>query len=73
MNDNGVNEMSKRLRAVLEPMKDAGLKRDLWPDVLRKMDQRGARVPWFDWVLMAGLGAAVLLFPRLLPALLYHL
>ena len=48
------------------------LGRDLWPAVLRKLDTRPARVPWYDWALI-GLGASVLLFfPELIFVLAYH-
>jgi hypothetical protein len=73
MMENNVNGMGKRLRSAMEPVEDAGPRRDLWPAVLKKMDERSVHVPWFDWVLLAGLAAAVLLFPRVLPALLYHI
>lgn len=73
MMENDLNGMGKRLRSAMQPVEDAGPQRDLWPAVLKKMDERSVRVPWFDWVLLAGLAAAVLLFPRVLPALLYHI
>jgi hypothetical protein len=31
-----------------------------------------ARVPWFDWALAALAGAALLIFPGIIPALFYH-
>jgi hypothetical protein len=73
MMENELNGMGKRLRRAMQPVEDAGPRRDLWPDVLKKMDERSVRVPWFDWALLAGLGAAVFFFPALLPALLYHI
>jgi hypothetical protein len=30
-------------------------------------------VPWFDWALLGITAAALLFFPALIPALLYHL
>ena len=49
------------------------LRRDLWPDVLRKLDDHPARVPWYDWALV-GLSAAMFLaFPRLVLVFAYHL
>ena len=73
MMENDLNGMGKRLRSAMAPVHDAGPQRDLWREVLKKMDERSVRVPWFDWVLLAGLGAAVFFFPGLLPALLYHI
>lgn len=49
------------------------LRRDLWPDALRKLDLRRVRVPWYDWALV-GLSAAMFLaFPRLVLVFAYHL
>jgi hypothetical protein len=51
----------------------AELRRDLWPDMLRQLEQSPVRVPWFDWALLAISGAAAIFFPALIPALAYHL
>ena len=49
------------------------LRRDLWPAVLRKLDARPGRVPWYDWALI-GLSASVFLFfPQLILVFAYHL
>jgi len=49
------------------------LRRDLWPDVLRKLGLRPVRVPWYDWAL-AGVSAAMFLaFPQLVLLFAYHL
>ena len=55
------------------PSVSTELRRDLWPDVLRKLDIRLVRVPWYDWALV-GLSAAMFLaFPRLVLVFVYHL
>jgi len=68
--------LRQRLRDA-EPPLDTPLAADLWP----RMRERLARtspardaglVPWFDWALVGVAGAAMLLFPALIPALLYH-
>jgi len=52
---------------------------DLWPDMLRKMRAEAApeaaqvHVPWFDWVLAAGLAGLLAAFPAAIPVLLYYL
>ena len=52
---------------------DTELRRDLWPDVLRKLDARPVGVPWYDWVLVA-LGAVMFVtFPQLIFVFAYHL
>jgi len=55
------------------PSVNTELRRDLWPDVLGKLDARQVRVPWYDWVLV-GLSAVMFLaFPRLALLFAYHL
>jgi hypothetical protein len=70
MNDKELREL---LKVAVPPVADVELERDLWPRMLQRLDQQPvARVPWFDWALAALLGAACLLFPGMIPALLYH-
>jgi hypothetical protein len=56
---------------------DAEPNRDLWPAMLRRMDEKSARtavsVPWFDWALAGGLLAFVSIAPRTIPVILYYL
>ena len=52
---------------------DGELRRDLWPAMLRRMEQGEQRVPWFDWALLGLVGASLLLAPQIIPVLLYHL
>jgi hypothetical protein len=56
---------------------DAELPRDLWPAMLRRMDEEGSRgaasVPWFDWALAGGLVAFAAIAPRTIPVILYYL
>lgn len=70
-------ENEKQLKALLKqallPVKDTELRRDLWPQMLRRFDEQPFRIPWFDWALAAVLAAALLFFPGTIPALLYHL
>lgn len=55
------------------PAVDAELRRDLWPDLLRRLDARPQKVPWYDWALAGGLAGAMVLFPKLVLLLAYHL
>ncbi len=69
-------KMKNLLKQAIAPMEDTELRRDLWPQMLRKLDEQPApllSVPWFDWALAAILGAALVFFPGAIPALLYHL
>ena len=58
--------------------------RDLWPDVLRRLDAEPApnqplpralpqRLPWFAWALIAGLVVFAVAFPATIPVFLYYL
>jgi hypothetical protein len=69
-------EMKDLLKQAIAPVKDTELRRDLWPQMLRKLDEQSApavSIPWFDWALAAILGAVLVFFPGSIPALLYHL
>lgn len=66
-------EIKGLLRGAISPVQNTELKRDLWPQMLRRLDSQPLRVPWFDWALGAVLAATLLLFPGTIPALLYHM
>ena len=75
---NEVNDQEMRalLREAIARVKDTELRRDLWPQMLRKLVEQPApvvSVPWFDWVLAAILSGVLVFFPGSIPALLYHL
>jgi hypothetical protein len=63
------------LKQTLQPMAgQAGeLRRDLWPGMLKRLEARPAKVPWFDWALLAALVMWLALSPRAIPLLLYYL
>ena len=75
--NNQQQEEERKLQALLKreflPLQNAELQRDLWPQMLCRLDAQPLRVPWFDWVLAAAVAAALLLFPNAIPALLYQL
>jgi hypothetical protein len=42
--------------------------------MLQRLDEaQPVRFPWFDWVLAALASAALIFFPGVIPAVLYHL
>jgi len=41
--------------------------------MLARMSRREVKVPWWDWLLLAGASLALWFFPGIVPALLYHL
>jgi hypothetical protein len=65
-------ELRKLLKKGLGPP-DRELRRDLWPEMVRRMEKGERRVPWFDWALLAAATASLLFVPQMIPVLLYHL
>ena len=66
-------ELKALLKQALAPVQDTELRRDLWPQMLRRLEEQPFSVPWFDWALAALTAAALLFFPGAIPAVLYHL
>ena len=72
-------ELRELIKQSIAPVKDVELRRDLWPQMLARLDQapafatRAKRVPWFDWLLAAAAIACVVLIPKVIPFLLFHL
>ena len=74
--DQGSERSLERLlrQSVPRIQDDAELDRDLFPAMLRRLDERRkVNVPWFDWVLAGGLAALLTVFPAWIPVLLYYL
>ena len=61
------------LRAAMPPPDAPELGRDLWPAMLRKLDERPVRASWVDWALAALAGASLFVVPDTILTLLYHL
>lgn len=72
MTEHDDRKIRKALKESLSPV-NTELRRDLWPDVLRKLDARPADVPWYDWALVALSTAMFVAFPRLVLVFAYHL
>lgn len=73
MNDESSERIQEILRKVIPPVAHRKLERDLWPAMLRRLADQPARVPWFDWALLAVIAIWFLFFPEAIPILLYHL
>lgn len=72
MNEHEKDPMEALLRRAMPPVsKELGS--DLWPGMLRKLDEKPARIPWFDWALAAGVLGLMVLFPASIPMLLYYM
>jgi len=73
MNEHERARTIELLKGVIRPVEDGGLSGDLWPRMLRRMEEEPMRVPWFDWALAGLVVVLLLLFPGLIPRVLYHL
>jgi len=71
-NQENEKDLKALLKQALPPLQNTELQRDLWPQMLRRLEAP-LQVPWFDWLLAAATAAVLLLFPGAIPALLYHL
>jgi hypothetical protein len=72
MKQNDELKIRELLQQSLRPVNQE-LQRDLWPQMLHKLQQGSARVPWFDWALVALLALWCCLMPGTISVLLYHL
>ncbi len=73
MNEKNDKQLRELLRENIAPLADVSLRRDLWPEMRRKLDEPGVRVPWFDWALAALVAILCLFFPEAVLGLLFHL
>lgn len=72
MNEHDDRRIRDLLRAALPPLGELEPRRDLWPRMLRRLDERRLLLRWYDWALLA-LGVLwSMAFPQAIPALLYH-
>ncbi|HEY6491121.1 MAG: hypothetical protein WCC26_05440 [Terracidiphilus sp.] len=77
MNTHDEERIRHLLKAALPPIENtepgnSGPARDLWPAILRRLDERPAP-PWFDWALAGGLALFAVAFPATIPVFLYYL
>ncbi len=72
MNEHNDERIRRLLREAVPPLQDPELARDLWPAMLRRLDERPIRASWFDWALIAAVLVWFFVFPEGIPALLYH-
>ena len=57
----------------LLPPADTELRRDLWPQMRARLDERPVAFSRFDWALVAAVLIWIVIFPQSVIALLYHL
>lgn len=72
MNNHDERKLREFLRANM-PRADAVPKRDLWPRMLRRLEEPTWPALWFDWALVGAMLMWLVLFPKTISVLLYHL
>jgi hypothetical protein len=72
MNGHDESELRRHLKAAV-PAADMELRRDLWPEVEKRLNKTARSVPWCDWVLLGAAAAGLIGLPQIIPVLLYHL
>jgi hypothetical protein len=73
MNDNDVEFVAVHVRAALPPCLDRDLHRDLWPEMLLRMQDAPVSFGWFEAALASLIVGSVAAFPELLPLMLFHM
>jgi hypothetical protein len=73
MSEANNEKIRESLRKAIPPVADRELRGDLWPRMLRQLEERPAQVPWFDWALVALLAIWFSFSPEAIPILLYHM
>jgi len=73
MKEHNDERLRAALRSAIPRLEDPELKRDLWPQMLRRLDHSPGRGFWLDWALAALLLVWLVVFPEAIPVLLYQL
>ena len=73
MREEEQDTLKRLLQKAVPPVGEATPGRDLWPQMLRKMEQEPREVHWLDWALAAVLAGWMFLSPAEILRLLYHL
>lgn len=71
--DRELDFIRRQLQSALPSLGDAELSVDLWPRMLRRLDQSPVTFGWFESILVGLIVIPFVIFPELMPALLYHL
>jgi len=66
------DDLRQLLKTAIRPT-SGELQRNLWPHMLRRMDEKPNSVPWLDWVLAVAMLALLAVAPAAIPILLYQL
>ena len=73
MNDaDQIHAIRRRLKAAMAPIEVAPAT-DLWPRMLVRLAEPSVSFGWFETTLAAVVVISLLVFPKLIPMMLYHL
>jgi hypothetical protein len=73
MNRDEESRMEALLKAAMPKLGADAPGRDLWPEVLHRLRTATDAPLWFDWALLAGIVALIVVFPTTISMLLYCL
>jgi hypothetical protein len=71
--DHELDFIRKQLKTAMPPWADVELESDLWPRMLRRLEETPVRFGWFEALLAALIALAFAVFPQLIPVVFYHL
>jgi hypothetical protein len=71
--DRELDFIRSQLRTALPPLDELELKADLWPRMLRRLEQSPARFGWFETVLAGAAAITFVIYPQAILAMLYNL
>ena len=64
-------EIQRLLKEAFPPV-DRETQRDLWPNMLARLEAPRLALSWFDWTLIVALGIWLFCYPEGILQLLYH-
>jgi len=73
MSDWSDDNIREALKASYPPVADVQPRRDLWPQMLRRMDAPAPGMPWLDWAVAALSALLLLSLPGAAQIVLYFL
>jgi hypothetical protein len=74
MNSNEDRDLIRQLQSAVPPWPSGdGPSGDLWPRMLRRLDQAPPRWGWFEAALLAAIALVLAVFPEAVPLLLWHM
>jgi len=72
MNERQDEQIRSLLRSALLPMGQREPPRDLWPLMLRRLDDGRLRWAWADYALAGVVLAGFIAYPKVIPWILFH-